>query len=228
MITQDDFDYIKKNFRFKTKEEMSKEFGVNWRYCHSISFIEEMDYLLGKSLSDVYLTHYIIDGLEDIFAQADGFFVGTHMITKKEIDNNMSYTEAVKKIQESVENIYTPQFNIKSVTFDDNKKIVTVVLKDGRVGVSRCNSTDEYDQSVGFCIAYTNATFGSRNQVTKLVKHYNGEEKKKNEEKKLREEILREIKLEEYKKKVKASNKKREQKKEELRKKIEKELKNKK
>lgn len=124
-------------------------------------------------------------------------------------------------------NTITAKCEIKSVHFDDNKGIVTVVLKDGRIGISRCNDGDEYSQTIGFCIAYTNAVFGSRNKVLKLVKHYNGEEAKMNEEKKLREEVLNEIKLEQYKKKVAESNKKREQKKAELRKEIEGKLNNK-
>ena len=225
MITAKNFNYIKENFRFYTKEEMLKKFGDNWRYFHSTAFIEEMDYLLGKSLRDVNLTQVTSDGIENIFARVDGkYYIATCMITKKEINNSMNFEKAVKDIQERVNKIFSPNYDIKCVHFDDNKKTVTVVLKDGRVGVSRCNDEDVYDQRVGFCIAYTNAVFGSRNQVTKLIQHYNGEEAKRTEERNLRNEILREIRLEEYKKKVAESAERRNAIKAEMRKKIEEEL----
>ena len=61
---------------------------------------------------------------------------------------------------------------VKSVTFNEKKKVTTVVLKNGSVGIARCSQGDEYDMRIGFCVAFTSALFGSKTQVQKTVDKY--------------------------------------------------------
>ena len=60
---------------------------------------------------------------------------------------------------------------IKSVHFNDEKFTTTVVLVDGRVGMSTCMGSDvcSYDRYSGFAIALMNALFGSKTSARKFI-----------------------------------------------------------
>lgn len=51
-----------------------------------------------------------------------------------------------------------------------NKDNIIVILKDGSKGVAKCSKDDEYDEFIGFCIAYTKAKFRTGSQVRKALK----------------------------------------------------------
>lgn len=58
---------------------------------------------------------------------------------------------------------------VKSVTFNKQKGVTTVVLKDGRKGIAKVANGDVYDEKVGFALAYCYAIFGSKTQFNKKV-----------------------------------------------------------
>lgn len=58
---------------------------------------------------------------------------------------------------------------IKSATFNKEKGVTAVVLKDGRKGIARAVEGDDYDEKVGFALAYCYAVFGSKTQFNKKV-----------------------------------------------------------
>lgn len=62
---------------------------------------------------------------------------------------------------------------IKSATFNKEKGITTVVLKDGRKGMAKAANGDVFDEKVGFALAYCYALFGSKTQFNKKVEIYN-------------------------------------------------------
>ena len=62
--------------------------------------------------------------------------------------------------------------DIKSVTFNQQKGVTTVVLKDGRKGIAKVAEGDEYDERVGFALAYCYAIFGSKTKFNKEVGKY--------------------------------------------------------
>lgn len=58
---------------------------------------------------------------------------------------------------------------IRTITANEEKKIVTVVFNDGEVQMSKCSAEDYFDINVGvaMCIAYHN--FGSKTQMHKFI-----------------------------------------------------------
>lgn len=58
---------------------------------------------------------------------------------------------------------------VKSVTFNKQKGVTTVVLKDGRKGMAQVANGDVYDEKVGFALAYCYAIYGSKTQFNKKV-----------------------------------------------------------
>lgn len=58
---------------------------------------------------------------------------------------------------------------VKSTTFNKEKGVTTVVLKDGRKGLAKVANEDVYDEKVGFALAYCYAIFGSKTQFNKKV-----------------------------------------------------------
>lgn len=201
-------------YRVKTKEELENEFGEKWRYVTAI--VEGMDYLLG---SEIYLPKEPIGNWIDI----DGF--GIHIKAVKELtNNNKNKTEENNKMKENLlqrvlesfglnrshneKHEINPKDTIQSVTINKAKKVVTVVLKGGRVGISTCTAGDSFDEKIGFCIAYMNALFGSKTQVQKALNEFNGVAKKEREEKTKKAKAEAAKKLAEYQKKVNGKNKK--------------------
>ena len=55
--------------------------------------------------------------------------------------------------------------DIGSVVINEAKKITTVVLKDGTVGMSRCGEDDEFNAEYGIYQALANAQYGSRHKA---------------------------------------------------------------
>lgn len=74
------------------------------------------------------------------------------------MDNLLMNLTATKKSNE-----------IKSVTFNKQKGVTTVVLKDGRKGIAKVANGDVYDEKVGLALAYCYAIFGSKTQFNKKV-----------------------------------------------------------
>ena len=70
-------------YRFKTKEEFIKKYGVNWRYNNpNWNFVQGMDYLLGKD--------YPYDvKLDDDLAHFDGWGIASSFLisTKSDVPN---------------------------------------------------------------------------------------------------------------------------------------------
>lgn len=58
---------------------------------------------------------------------------------------------------------------VKSATFNKEKGVTTVVLKDGRKGMAKVAQDDTYDEKVGFALAYCYAIFGSKTKFNKAV-----------------------------------------------------------
>ena len=58
---------------------------------------------------------------------------------------------------------------IKSVTINEDKKIITVVFKDGDVQMSKCDDKDTFDVGIGISLACTAHLFGSKNKFKKFV-----------------------------------------------------------
>lgn len=59
--------------------------------------------------------------------------------------------------------------DVKSVYFNEDKRSVTVVLRNGNQAKSTCNPSDEYDPYIGFAVAYARAILGSSTQLRKYV-----------------------------------------------------------
>ena len=95
------------------------------------------------------------------------------MLTDLSVNDAMS--ELIDTITDMVSNAIDKGVGkslIKSVTFNDKKKVTTVVLKNKSVGIARCSKGDVYDRRVGFCVAYMNALFGSKTRVKRIVDKY--------------------------------------------------------
>lgn len=58
---------------------------------------------------------------------------------------------------------------IRTVHINEKKRVVTVVLTDGRKGIARCHDQDIFDVQIGFSMALTYALFSSRTQAIKYV-----------------------------------------------------------
>lgn len=59
---------------------------------------------------------------------------------------------------------------IRSITVNKEKKIVTVVFKDGDVRMSKCCKEDKFDVSVGVALAVSYRFFGSKTKMHKEIK----------------------------------------------------------
>ena len=59
--------------------------------------------------------------------------------------------------------------DVEKVFFDEDKKRVTVKLRNGNEGRSTCNPEDDYDPYIGFAVAYTRAILGSSNKLREYV-----------------------------------------------------------
>ena len=68
--------------------------------------------------------------------------------------------------------------DIKSVTFNKEKGVTAVVLKDGRKGIARVSKDDIYDERVGMALAYCYAIFGSKTQFNKKIEKIKAKQKK--------------------------------------------------
>ena len=199
-------EHIKKNhckYRIKTREEFEKEFGEDWRN-RACGFVTTMDGVLGEEIPEEIANEILEKGHCVLWSgngkTSDMYAYGIEMITKCDSTEDKEEKKTEKGNKESNKDMgkFVNEDLIQSVTFNDKKKTVTVVLTDKRVGVSRCAKGDEYDQRIGFCIAYANAVFGSITQVQKVVEKYNGEEKRKAEKKELLDKLEKERALREY------------------------------
>lgn len=198
-------EHIKKShckYRIKTREEFEKEYGEDWR-SSACGFVTIMDGALGEEIPDE-ISKKILEQKHNVSWDGNGktqgisFHYGIEMITKCDSTEDKKKTEKENKESNKDMGKFVNEDLIQSVTFNDKKKTVTVVLTDKRVGVARCADGDVYDQRIGFCIAYANAVFESITQVQKIVEKYNGEEKKKAEKKELLDKLEKERALREY------------------------------
>lgn len=77
-------------------------------------------------------------------------------------------------------NIYTRLHQAKGVkAVYSGKGTVVVELEDGAKGIAKCSEGDNYDEYVGFCIAYTKAVFKTGSQVRKQIRTKKVEKKKR-------------------------------------------------
>jgi hypothetical protein len=68
--------------------------------------------------------------------------------------------------------------DIKSATFNKEKGVTTVVLRDGRKGIAKVSKDDIYDERVGMALAYCYAVFGSKTQFNKKIEKIKAKQKK--------------------------------------------------
>lgn len=77
-------------------------------------------------------------------------------------------------------NIYTRLHQAKGIkAVYSGKGTVVVELEDGTKGIAKCSKDDNYDEYVGFCIAYTKAVFKTGSQVRKQIRTKKVEKKKR-------------------------------------------------
>lgn len=113
----------------------------------------------------------------------------------------------------SFEEEFNPQFYccpregiyIIAVNFNEEKKVTTVKLSNGKVGQSKCSESDAYDKKIGFAMALANALLGSKSLVQKAIENFDGTAKKKQEEKAYQKKLEEARKLKEYEKKQEAA-----------------------
>lgn len=74
-----------------------------------------------------------------------------------------------KKVEKDRSDDFEIKSFIKTVHINKSKRTVTVVLKNGSIGISRCHDTDTFDAYIGFCVALTYALFPSRTATIKYV-----------------------------------------------------------
>lgn len=219
-----------REYRFKTKEEFRKKYGEDWRYVlpKEFGFVEGMDHLLGKNLKD-YLPHIAISVMGDdtvILRLRDsrstsGYWVITpdmliirdefHIYKTKEDEKVITTkTPTPEGAEKKPTNLM--MLSIKNVVFNEKNKTTTVVLGNGRTGVSKCSSKDVYDKKIGLAMAYVNAVAGSKNKFQQVVDQYSGEAEKKRKEREYQRRLHSEMKLREYNEKQKITMQKAEEK----------------
>ena len=76
---------------------------------------------------------------------------------------------------------------IKSVTANEEKRIVTVVFKDGDVRMSKCSKEDDFDLEVGIALCVAAHMFGSKNLFKKFVDSQKKKSKVKAQKKQTKE-----------------------------------------
>lgn len=69
-------------------------------------------------------------------------------------------------------NVLTKQnYNgVKSVYYNDKKRVVVIKWEDGTYTKSTCDKDDYFDVFVGFCIAFTSKHFKSKANAKRFVK----------------------------------------------------------
>ena len=77
--------------------------------------------------------------------------------------------ESAGRLPGTVKEIPQLSCDIERTHFDDEKRKVTVVLRNGNVGRSVCSPEDTYDPYVGFAIAYARAVAGSNTKFREYV-----------------------------------------------------------
>lgn len=94
---------------------------------------------------------------------------------KKMID---TYIDEYFKDEETKDEYAEKGDGIKSVTFNKEKGVTAVVLKDGRKGIAKLSKDDTYDERVGMALAYCYAVFGSKTQFNKKLEKIKAKQKK--------------------------------------------------
>lgn len=138
-----------KQYRFKNEKEFEREYGKDWR--KKLDWDYAADVHLGK----------LLDGFQNEAIDKDEeFYMGVRPFSSMNIrvDKNIHLKEI-------------PQLScdIDKVVFNDEKKRVTVILRNGNEGRSTCSPEDAYDPYVGFAVAYARAVAGSSTQLRKYV-----------------------------------------------------------
>lgn len=153
-----------------TREEFHKNTGLDYApYWNSEG---KMNYLYGKVID--------VDPYEgSLFIIVDGWHVykkHTHLVEEDATINKAYNREcmSIKGLQDF----------IKSVQFNAKKGVTTVILQDGRKGMSHCCEGDKYDVDIGFALALTNALFGSKTQAHKYANKYLNKQFEKENKKK--------------------------------------------
>lgn len=215
-------------YRFKTKKEFVREYGEDWRKRIRYGWNPRMNFLFGLPVEDAF-ANKVLNSTSVVAAHyIDGWAISKDMLTeKKEEKKDMRMTISFKRMldQESSSSLLdkvaesdrmgNPRQQkrtakdvmniIKNVEFDSKKKLTTVVLKTGAVGVSKCSEKDAYDTKVGFALAYMAAITGSKNQFQKLVEEYDGTAEKIRKERAYQKRLEHEMKIREFNRKQKAA-----------------------
>lgn len=84
------------------------------------------------------------------------------------VKNAVRDTQATTQVVDTTETVDVTKL-IRTVHINEKKKVVTVVLTDGRKGIARCHDQDIFDTQIGFSMALTYALFSSRTQAIKYV-----------------------------------------------------------
>ena len=216
-------------YRFKTKKEFIQEYGEDWRKRIRFGWNPRMNFLFGLPVEDAF-ANKILNSTSVVAANyIDGWAISKDMITeKKEEKKDMQMTISFKRLLDQEQDrkstldkvlesyrMGNPRQQkrtakdvmniIKNVEFDSKKKLTTVVLKTGAVGVSKCSEKDAYDTKVGFALAYMAAITGSKNQFQKLVEEYDGTAEKIRKERAYQKRLEHEMKIREFNRKQKAA-----------------------
>lgn len=77
--------------------------------------------------------------------------------------------ELVKGILIAKMNMIRKSNNIKCISVNEEKRIITVVFEDKDVQLVRCLPTDEFDIEIGVALAIARHQFGSRNKLRKTI-----------------------------------------------------------
>ena len=139
-----------------TKQEFMKNEGeLPFYWNHS----GEMDYLYGKIVD----AEPIAGGYDDHYLCIDNKW----RVAKKHV-HILEKDLTIRDINGKMLSSPIPSL-IRNVYFNAEKGVTTVILQDGKKGMSRCHEGDEYDMDIGFALALTNALFGSRTQAHKYA-----------------------------------------------------------
>lgn len=83
--------------------------------------------------------------------------------------NLFEFLEMFEALDDLPSNKYAEKGEVKSATFNREKGITTVVLKDRRKGMAKVAQDAAYDEKVGFALAYCYSIFASKTKFNKIV-----------------------------------------------------------
>lgn len=87
------------------------------------------------------------------------------------LSNDDAKRESLEEFALKFQNFLSDQNkqDIKSITVNKGKKVITVVFKDGAKQIVKCHPKDTFDPEIGFALALVRNAFGSKTQVRKFI-----------------------------------------------------------